>query len=126
MSWTVTLAVLGAAALHAAWNAMVKSGADSQLEGVAIALASGAVGLALTPFLPLPAAASWPWLGASAAVHILYFMFLAGAYRHGELSYAYPIMRGGGPMIVALAGTYVFGEVLSWMSTLGILLICAG
>ena len=28
-------------------------------------------------------------------MHILYFAFLAGAYRHGELSYAYPIMRGG-------------------------------
>ena len=126
MSGTVTLAVLGAAALHAAWNAMVKSGADPQLEGVAIATGSGLLGLALAPFLPPPAPASWPWLGASAAVHVLYFAFLAGAYRHGELSYSYPIMRGGGPMVVALAGAFVFGEVLSAQSTVGVLLICAG
>ena len=126
MSWTVTLAVLGAAVLHAAWNAMVKSGADAQLEGVAIAVSSGALGLALTPFLPLPAAAAWPWLAGSAAVHILYFMFLAGAYRHGELSYAYPIMRGGGPMIVAVAGVPLFNEMPSIGQSAGVFLICIG
>ena len=45
----------------------------------------------------LPAPAAWPWLAASTLVHILYFVFLAGAYRWGELSYAYPIMRGLAP-----------------------------
>jgi drug/metabolite transporter (DMT)-like permease len=126
MSWPVTAAVLGSALLHAAWNAMVKSGADSQLEGVAIAAGSGLLGLAFAPFLPAPAPQSWPWLAASAAVHILYFAFLAGAYRHGELSFSYPIMRGGGPMIVALLGFFLFSEALSPSSTLGLLLVCIG
>src|SRR6185503_8891909 len=126
ISLGVTLAVLGAALLHASWNVLVKSGADQQLETINIALGSGVVGFCIAIFLPAPAEASWPWLAASALVHILYFLFLAGAYRWGELSYAYPVMRGGGPMIVALCGAAVFGEVLEPMHWTGIVFICAG
>jgi len=36
------------------------------------------------------------------------------------------VMRGGGPMIVALVGALVLGEVLPVHETLGVLLICAG
>src|SRR3954468_15281717 len=122
----VTLAVLGAALLHASWNVLVKSGADKELETINIALGSGLVALALALFLPPPARASWPWVAGSAVVHILYFAFLAGAYRWGELSYTYPVMRGGGPMIVALFGALVLGEVLPLHATVGVLFICAG
>jgi drug/metabolite transporter (DMT)-like permease len=126
ISLPITLAVLGAAALHAGWNALLKSSSDKQLDTVAISVGAALVGLAVAPWLDFPAQASWPWLAASAAVHILYFAFLAGAYHWGELSYTYPIMRGGGPVIVALAGTAVFGEVLAPLPTLGVALVCAG
>ena len=126
ISLPVTLAVLGAALLHASWNVLVKSGADKELETFNIAIGSGLVALIAALFLPAPAPASWPWVAASAIVHILYFVFLAGAYRFGELSYAYPVMRGGGPMIVALVGALVLGEVLPLHATLGVLFICAG
>jgi len=125
MSLPVTLAVLGAALLHASWNALVKASPDKQLDTVGLAASAGIVALLLAPFLAIPARESWPWLGGSIAVHILYFMFLAGAYRWGELSYTYPIMRGGGPMIVALVGAFALGEVLPWKETFGIVLICA-
>src|SRR3954465_5446367 len=126
ISLPVTLAVLGAALLHASWNVLVKAGADKELETINIAVGSGLVALVAALFLPAPARASWPWVAGSAAVHILYFIFLAGAYRWGELSYTYPIMRGGGPMIVALVGAFALGEVLPWKETLGIVLVCAG
>jgi drug/metabolite transporter (DMT)-like permease len=122
----VTLAVLGAALLHASWNVLLKSGADKELESISIAVGSGFLALVIAPFLPAPASASWPWLAGSALVHILYFVFLAGAYRWGELSYTYPVMRGGGPMIVALVGAVALGEVLPLKETLGVVLICAG
>ena len=122
----VTAAVLGAALLHAAWNALVKGSADKQLDTFAVAAGSGLLALLALPFLPPPAAASWPWLAGSAAVHILYFVFLAGAYRWGELSYVYPVMRGGGPMIVALTGVLVFREILQPSEWLGVALICSG
>jgi drug/metabolite transporter (DMT)-like permease len=126
MTWGVTAAVLGAALLHAAWNVMVKSGADKELESYTIAATSGLLALALLPFLPLPAPAAWPWVAASVLVHILYFIFLGGAYRWGELSYVYPVMRGGGPMIVAVAGAVALGEVLPAKETLAVVLISAG
>lgn len=122
----ITLAVLGAALLHATWNASVKASEDKGLDTVAIAAGSGLIALAIAPFLPVPAAASWPWLAGSAAVHILYFVFLAGAYRWGDLSYSYPIMRGGGPLIVAIAGIFFFRETPSAKEALAIALICAG
>jgi multidrug transporter EmrE-like cation transporter len=126
ISLPVTLAVLGAALLHAGWNALVKASADKRLDTVAVSAGAGLIALAFAPWLPAPAPESWPWLAASAAVHILYFLFLAGAYRHGELSYAYPVMRGGGPMIVALVGALALGEVLLLSQWLGVLVICAG
>ena len=126
ISLPVTLAVLGAALLHATWNVLVKAGGDKELETINIAVGSGVVALSAALLLPAPARASWPWVAASALVHILYFIFLAGAYRWGELSYTYPVMRGGGPMIVALIGALVLGEMLPLHQTLGVLLVCAG
>ena len=126
ISLPVTFAVLGGAMLHAAWNTMLKSSADKQLDTVAIAVGAGIAGIAAVPFLELPAAASLPWLAASAVVHIVYFVLLAGAYRWGDISFTYPIMRGGGPVMVAAAGAAVFGEVLTWAQTAGVAFICAG
>ena len=122
----VTLAVLGAALLHASWNALLKSGGDKQLDAVGLAAGSGAVALVAAPFLGVPASASWPWIAASAVVHIAYFWALAGAYRWGDMSFSYPIMRGGGPLIVTIAGGAVFGEALAGAQVLGVLLISAG
>jgi len=122
----VALAVLGAALLHAGWNAFLKSGEDKQLDAIGIAAGSGAVALVAAPFFGMPGSASWPWLAASAVVHIAYFHLLAGAYRWGDLSFSYPVMRGGGPLLVALVGAIAFGEVLPWAQTAGVLLISAG
>lgn len=126
ISLPVTLAVLGAALLHASWNALLKGSADKQLDTVAFSVGAALVSLAVAVWLPAPARESWPWLAASAGVHILYFLFLANAYHWGDLSYAYPIMRGGGPVVVALAGAAVFGEVLPLVPTFGVALVCAG
>ncbi|MGH8720759.1 MAG: EamA family transporter [Burkholderiales bacterium] len=126
VSVPVTLAVLGAALLHATWNALVKSSGDKLLDVTGIALGAGFCALLAAPWVAFPARESWSWMAGSAAVHILYFLCIAGAYRWGELSYRYPLMRGGGPMLVALVGALAFGEVLPPMETLGVALICTG
>jgi drug/metabolite transporter (DMT)-like permease len=126
ISLPVTLAVLGGALLHASWNALVKSSADKQLDTAAISAGAGLLALGALVWLPLPAPASYPWLAASAVVHILYFALLADAYRWGELSFTYPVMRGGGPVIVALTGALAFGETLPLAQTAGVAMICAG
>ncbi|HWA37975.1 MAG TPA: DMT family transporter [Burkholderiales bacterium] len=122
----VTLAVLGGALLHASWNAIVKASADKQLDAIANSIGSGAISIAVALWLPAPSLASLPWIAGSMAVHVLYYRFLAGAYRWGDLSYTYPVMRGGGPMLVALASTLLFAEALAAQHWAGVLIICGG
>ncbi len=122
----VAAAVLGAALLHAAWNALVKASSDKDLDTVSVAVGSGALAAVLLPWLAPPAPESWPWLAGSAAVHVLYFAFVAGAYRWGELSYAYPIMRGGGPLLVAFAGVIFLGEHITALQIVGAACVLGG
>jgi drug/metabolite transporter (DMT)-like permease len=118
--------VLCAALLNAGWNAMVKSGTDKQLDVALVSGAAGALGALLLPFLPQPAAASWPYLLVSTPVQLLYYRLLAAAYRRGDMSEAYPLMRGAAPLFVAMAAGPLIGEVLTVNRWVGVALICAG
>ena len=122
----VTLLVLVAAVMHASWNAIAKSAAVTLLDIATMAVAAAVLCVVIIPFLPLPDRASWPWLAASVVLHFLYFVVLAGAYEWGELSHAYPLMRGLAPMLVALVGTVFFNESLTFAMWSGVVLICAG
>lgn len=126
MTPSVFLLVLFAAALHATWNAIVKGAGDKFASAVAICLGAALIGAAALPFVAQPARASWPYLGISALLQTVYFTLVAAAYRGADMSLAYPVMRGGAPMIVAIASGLAFGEVLPPLGWLGILLISAG
>jgi drug/metabolite transporter (DMT)-like permease len=122
----VTLAVLGAALLHAAWNALIKSGRDPLLDTALVALAGTLVALPLVFLVSPPEPASWPYIAASVTVHLGYYTAVAGAYRAGDLSHGYPIMRGTAPLLVAGVSWLWFGEALSFSAWIGVLLICGG
>ena len=126
MSPLVTVLVLGSALLHASWNAIIKSSRDVMLDTALVAAGAGIVSLLLTAFLPLPASASWPYLGASVAIHIGYFTTLVAAYRVGDLGHAYPLMRGTAPLLLALFGIVLLDELPGATIWLGIVLISAG
>jgi drug/metabolite transporter (DMT)-like permease len=85
-----------------------------------------ATAIAVAASVQPPSPASWPYIGASTVVHIGYYVTLAGAYRAGDLSHGYPIMRGTAPLLTALGTWLVLGESLSPGAALGVLLICAG
>ncbi len=123
----VTLAVLGAGFLHALWNAMLKSAAGEPLLDTALIVAgSSVVALALLPFVAFPDRAAWPFMAVSAAIHFAYYVTLAGAYRRGDLSFAYPLMRGVAPLIVTLLGVVFLGERPTATTLAGIALISLG
>ena len=122
----VTFAVLGAALLHATWNALLKSGRDVLLDTALVALAGSVVALPLVFLVAPPEPAAWPYMAISVTVHLGYYTAVAGAYRAGDLSHAYPIMRGVAPLLVAAAGWLWFGELLSPGAWIGVLLICGG
>lgn len=126
MSLGVTLAVLGAALLHAAWNAMLKGGRDTALDMAIVVAFSGLIALPFLPFVPLPAPASWPYIAVSLVIHIGYYSALVGTYRAGDLSHGYPLMRGVAPLLVAGFGAAVLGELPGAWMWLGIILISGG
>ena len=123
----VTLAVLGAGFLHALWNALLKSSAgDPVLDTALIIAGSSVVALVVLPFVGVPAVASWRFMGLSAGIHFGYYVTLAGAYHRGDLSFAYPLMRGVAPLIVTLLGVFFLGETPGAKTVLGIVLIASG
>jgi phosphonate utilization associated putative membrane protein len=129
MSTGVVLAVLFGALLHAAWNALVKSSGDKQLDLALVHLLGALVSLPLLLWVGLPPVAAWPFIGLSLLIHVAYYITLNGAYQHGDLGSTYPIMRGSAPLLVALGST-ALGETLSpaaWLGigavTLGVLLV---
>jgi len=122
----VTAAVLLAALLHAGWNAMIRASSDKLLDTGLVCLGGSLVVLPLIPLVDPPAPAAWPYLAGSMAVHVGYFTALVGAYRAGELSHAYPIMRGVAPVLVALAALAGLGDPLKPTGWLGIALVCGG
>jgi drug/metabolite transporter (DMT)-like permease len=91
-----------------------------------IALGAVAVALALLSFVGLPAAAAFPWLVASMAIHVFYFAGLIEAYRAGDLGQVYPIARGAAPLMTATAATLFVGEHLSALGWSGIAALAAG
>ena len=120
------LVVLLAAALHAGWNALVKSGADPFLDTVLITTGVAVVAAAALPFMPLPAAASWPFLIASVVVHLAYYGLLILAYRGGDLSLMYPVMRGSAPALTAVMAALILGEQPSLGGWAGVMLVSVG
>ena len=119
-------AVLFGALLHAAWNVLVKSGGDKLLDVALLACASAVVSGAMLAFLPLPAQESWPYIVASAWVEVGYFVLVAAAYRHGDMSYVYPIMRGCAPLLTGLTAGLFVADRLTPGNWVGIVLISAG
>lgn len=126
MALDVMLAVLLGALLHAIWNAMIRGSDNRKLDTVLVVAGAGALMAAMLPFAPLPAPASWPYVIASGAIHVAYFLLLAMSYRHGELSFVYPIMRGSAPAASAIAAALLLAEVPAAGGWLGVALICGG
>src|SRR5579872_7217996 len=126
MTNAVFLAVLLAAACHAGWNVLIKSGLDPLSTTALISLGSGVVALALLPLAGAPAVAAWPWLIVSVFIHLIYFASLVESYRTGDLGQVYPLARGSAPLMTATVATIVVGEPLALAGWTGIVALVTG
>jgi multidrug transporter EmrE-like cation transporter len=126
MSVGLMVLVLFAAALHAGWNAIVKSSRDKSSDVVLVVVGAAAIAATTLPFIPPPMISSWLHLIASVAIHLVYFSLVGLAYRHGDLSYAHPLMRGSAPLITTCAALLIVGETLRPGGYVGVLLLSAG
>ncbi|HWX01400.1 DMT family transporter [Collimonas sp.] len=126
MTAGVIALVLCAALLHASWNAMLKSSGDRLWAITLMTIGSAVAALPIVLWAPLPAAASWPYILMSVALHAGYNLFLVRAYRAGDFGQSYPIARGSSPLLVSLGAAFFAGEQLGTLTLIGVALISAG
>lgn len=129
MTATALLLVVGAAVLHAGWNALAKRGGDPVVflwcVGVVASVVYAPVALTVLWQDGLRAGAI-PFVIGTVVLHAFYFFTLGRAYGAGEFSLVYPIARGLGVALVPVAALALFDERLSPLGTVGIVLVAAG
>src|SRR3954454_564430 len=127
MELHVFLAVLLAAACHAGWNSFLKVKLEPFSAISLIAIMSALVVLPVVPSLGVPVREAWPWIAASVAFHLGYFIALTEAYRTGDMGQVYPIARGSAPLMTAVVSTMVVGEAIGVRGgRRGVVLNCGG
>jgi drug/metabolite transporter (DMT)-like permease len=133
LSLTAIALILLAAVAHASWNLFSKQASALAAAGfiwlVAVAASIGfgplAVVLLITSW-PHLTAMNWAFMAGTGALQSGYFIFLQRGYRLGDLSLVYPIGRGTGALLAAVAGVVILGERPGPAGIAGIALIIGG
>jgi drug/metabolite transporter (DMT)-like permease len=126
VSLSIVLAVLFSALLHATWNSLAHAVSDRLVGFALIGVADMVGGGLMVAGAGLPPAAAWPFIGASAALHVMYSLLLLASYELGEFSQMYPLARGTSPWVVALVSVVVLGRELPITELVGVLAVSAG
>lgn len=121
-----TLLALGSAALHAAWNLLIKTSSERFLAAWGQFLVGGLLFVPVLLVIGPPGTAVLPFLVASSCVHVVYVTALVRAYHHGDFSFAYPIARGGGALLAAVGGVVFLSDALNAGEWVAILVVVAG
>ena len=129
MSTIAILLVLLSALLHALRSMFTKASGDKQ---IFLWLYSIFALLFFSPFflyflfrVGVNDPAAYAWSAGSGFIHFMYWMFMTSAYKEGDLSHVYPIMRSS-PALVLLIAVLFLGEQVSVQGASGILLVAAG
>jgi uncharacterized membrane protein len=117
---------LGAAFLHAGWNVLLAGSRDTAASTAGV-LIFGVALLAVPALVTRGVSAeAVPFIAASAALELVYFVLLARAYAGGELSVVYPIARGSAPVVVLVFGAIALREDVPLGAAVGVLAIAGG
>jgi drug/metabolite transporter (DMT)-like permease len=133
VSPTAIALILVAAIAHASWNLFSKqasvTGAVSfiwLMSAAGTALYAPVIVIAVIVARPHLTALSWVFMAGTGVLQAAYFLFLQSGYRLGDLSLVYPIGRGTGALLAALAGIVILGERPGAVAIAGIACIVAG
>ena len=133
MSPTAITLILIAAIAHASWNLFGKQASATGavfftwlMASLATAAYAPAVVIAVVWTRPHLTTANWLFMAGTGVLETGYFLFLQTGYRLGDLSVVYPIGRGTGALLAALAGVVLLGERPGAVALAGIGCIVAG
>ncbi len=133
MSATALALILVAAIAHATWNLFTKQASAAGgpsfvwLMSLAATVLYAPVVVAsvlLSP--PRLTALAWVFMTGTGLLQVGYFLFLQAGYRRGDLSLVYPLGRGSGALLAALAGITLLGERPGPAGITGIVLVVLG
>ncbi|MFI6083800.1 EamA family transporter [Streptomyces sp. NPDC051217] len=126
MTPAVAAAVLLAAVTHATWNAIAHTIKDQLVAFTLIAGGGTVLGAVAVCFAPFPAAGAWPYLIASAVLHVGYQALLMRSFSLGDFGQMYPIARGTAPLLVTVLAAVFVGESLDRWQATGVAVASAG
>ncbi len=131
MSFIAVVLIVTSAFMHAGWNFVSKRQNPSLayffVTAVSASLLISPVLIFHRHVLPLIPLAVWMLVIGTGLSQMIYFIGLAGAYRLGDLSLAYPLIRAL-PVLLVAAISFLLGNgsAISRLSLVGMVLITAG
>lgn len=121
--WLALALILASAFIHAVVNTLVKVSGDGLITRGCMNAVACTLALPMLWFVPLPDASMLPLLTVSVLVHALYPFFLVEAYRHGDLSVVFPLVRGSVPLLAVLLAAAILNQYPEMLSLAGIVLV---
>lgn len=112
--------------MHAGWNALLKVKLEPLMSMTLIHAFGVLIALPVLVYTGMPKTESLIWLLASTIIHLGYYYALAAAYDRADMGQVYPIARGSAPLMTGLIAVMVFGETLTLLGGLGIVLLATG
>jgi len=77
-------------------------------------------------FVPLPTPYIWSLIIVSALLHGVYRMLVVYSYRFGDLSFVYPVARGGSSLFLVIISVIYLSDKISLLGFLAIFIVCFG
>ena len=121
----IFLLILFAALCHAGWSTIVKHHHSFSIMGMTC-LVEIIVFLPLVFFVPFPTLEVWYFIIASVILHGFYRLSVIYSYKFGDLSFVYPIARGGSSLLIVILTLIIIQEHISLLGFVGILTVCIG
>ena len=122
----VFLLILFAAFCHAGWSTIVKKSGNGLAIMAMTSIIEIIIFLPLIFTVPLPSTNIWFFIFATTILHGFYRYSVITSYKYGDLSFVYPIARGGSVLIIGLISLLIIESNISVLGVIGILLICFG
>jgi drug/metabolite transporter (DMT)-like permease len=117
---------LAAAALHAAWNLLVRAREDPEA-ATAVAVVVMVVGVLPVALVTWDVDTDvWRYLVPSAVLELVYVALLGAAYRRYELSVVYPVARGLAPVAALGVAVAAAGARPGRWEIAGVLVVAVG
>ena len=121
----VFLLILFAALCHAGWSTIVKHHKSFSIMGMTC-IVEIIVFTPLVFFVPFPSLEIWYFIIASVILHGFYRLSVIYSYKFGDLSFVYPIARGGSSLLIVILTLIILQEHISLLGFVGILTVCIG